>query len=196
MPRPCSRLAKAIGTSVMFIFGWKKAGNIPRHRNVVVIAAPHTSNWDFIFLIAAAYSFGFSFNWLGKDSLFKTPLSPIFRFLGGIPVNRSEPGNLVKTITDRIKDDLGIAIVVPPSGTRKKTDYWKSGFYRIAQTAKIPIVCGYLDYKKKEAGLGPSFFPTDLISDMNFLRNFYSKITAKYPSKKSLIRLKDENQNL
>ena len=120
LPRPCSRLAKVIGTSVMFIFGWKKAGNIPRHRNVVVIAAPHTSNWDFVFLIAAAYSFGFSINWLGKDSLFKTPLSPIFRFLGGIPVNRSEPGNLVKTITDRIKGDLGIAIVVPPSGTRKK----------------------------------------------------------------------------
>ena len=103
MPRPCSRLAKVIGTSVMFIFGWKKAGNIPRHKNVVVIAAPHTSNWDFIFLIAAAYSFGFSINWLGKDSLFKTPLSPIFRFLGGIPVNRSEPGNLVKTITERIR---------------------------------------------------------------------------------------------
>ena len=188
----------AIGMPRIFelIFGWKKAGSLPTHRNVVVIAAPHTSNWDFIFLIAAAYSFGFSINWLGKDSLFKTPLSPLFRLLGGIPVNRSKPGNLVRTITERIKEDLGVAIVVPPSGTRERTDYWKSGFYRIAQSAKIPIVCGYLDYKKKEAGLGPTFFPTDLISDMNFLRNFYSKITAKYPSKKSRIRLKDESQGL
>ena len=125
----------------------------------------------------------------------KLSLSPLFRLLGGIPVNRSKPGNLVKTITERIKRPW-VSNRRAAIGNEERTDYWKSGFYRIAQSAKIPIVCGYLDYKKKEAGLGPTFFPTDLISDMNFLRNFYSKITAKYPSKKSRIRLKDENQGL
>ena len=183
-----------MGNVVLFLFGWKKAGSLPKYRNVIVIAAPHTSNWDFVFLIAAASSFGFSINWLGKDSLFRTPLAPLFRMLGGIPVDRSKAGNLVETLTRRIKEDKGVAIVVPPSGTRERTDYWKSGFYRIAESAKIPIVCGYLDYRKKEAGLGPTFFTTSLHQDMSRLRDFYSDITAKYPLQKSRIRLKDEDK--
>ncbi len=160
---------------------------------MIIIAAPHTSNWDFVLLISAAYSFGVGINWLGKDSLFKTPIGPLLRYVGGIPVDRSKTNKLVQILCELIEESDGITLVVPPSGTRSKTDYWKSGFYRIAEAARIPIVCGYLDYDKKEAGLGPAFLTQDLKGDMNQIREFYEPIAAKFPELKSRIRLKEED---
>jgi len=159
---------------------------------MVIIAAPHTSNWDFILLIAAAYTFGVSVNWLGKKSLFWWPLGYLLQYLGGISVDRSKPNNVVQTMTAEIEHGDGITLVVPPSGTRRKTDHWKSGFYRIAEAAQIPLVCGYLDYEKKEAGLGPVFMPTNVSADMNRLREFYGPIIPRFPEQKSLIRLREE----
>ncbi|MBT5724847.1 MAG: acyltransferase [Gammaproteobacteria bacterium] len=193
-PRRCNPLARLLGKLVLLMCGWQKAGQVPRARNIVIIAAPHTSNWDFIFLLAAAYSFGISVNWLGKDSLFRSPLGPILRFLGGVPVDRSKRNNLVQSLSVQIEQGSGIALVIPPSGTRRKTEYWKSGFYRIAEAAQIPLVCGYLDYSKKEAGLGLAFPPTDLSRDMNRIREFYEPIVGKYPENKSRIRLREEDQ--
>jgi 1-acyl-sn-glycerol-3-phosphate acyltransferase len=193
-PRRCNPLAQLLGGLVLSVFGWQKAGQVPSARNMVIIAAPHTSNWDFIFLLAAAYSFGISVNWLGKDSLFRSPLGPILRFLGGVPVDRSKRNNLVQSLSAQIEHGSGIALVIPPSGTRRKTEYWKSGFYRIAEAAQIPLVCGYLDYQKKEAGLGLAFLPSDLSRDMNRIREFYEPIVGKYPENKSRIRLREEDQ--
>ena len=192
--RRCNPLAQQLGKLVLSVFGWQKTGQVPSARNVVIIAAPHTSNWDFIFLLAAAYSFGISVNWLGKDSLFRSPLGPILRFLGGVPVDRSKRNNLVQSLSAQIELGSGISLVIPPSGTRRKTEYWKSGFYQIARAAQIPLVCGYLDYKKKEAGLGLSFLPNNLSSDMNRIREFYEPIVGKYPESKSRIRLREEDQ--
>jgi len=192
--RRCNPLAQLLGRLVLSVFGWQKTGQVPSARNVVIIAAPHTSNWDFIFLLAAAYSFGISVNWLGKDSLFRSPLGPILRFLGGVPVDRSKRNNLVQSLSAQIELGSGISLVIPPSGTRRKTEYWKSGFYQIARAAQIPLICGYLDYKKKEAGLGLSFLPTDLSKDMNRIREFYEPIVGKYPESKSRIRLREEDQ--
>lgn len=192
--RRCNPLAQLLGRLVLSVFGWQKTGQVPSARNVVIIAAPHTSNWDFIFLLAAAYSFGISVNWLGKDSLFRSPLGPILRFLGGVPVDRSKRNNLVQSLSAQIELGSGISLVIPPSGTRRKTEYWKSGFYQIAKAAQIPLVCGYLDYQKKEAGLGLSFLPTDLSQDMNRIREFYEPIVGKYPESKSRIRLREEDQ--
>lgn len=193
-PRRCNPLAQLLGGLVLSVFGWQKAGQVPSARNMVIIAAPHTSNWDFIFLLAAAYSFGISVNWLGKDSLFRSPLGPILRFLGGVPVDRSKRNNLVQSLSAQIEHGSGIALVIPPSGTRRKTEHWKSGFYRIAEAAQIPLVCGYLDYQKKEAGLGLAFLPSDLSRDMNRIREFYEPIVGKYPENKSRIRLREEDQ--
>ena len=193
-PRRCNPLAKLLGRLVLSVFGWRKAGQVPNARNIVIIAAPHTTNWDFIFLLAAAYSFGISVNWLGKDSLFRSPLGPILRFLGGVPVDRSKRNNLVQSLSAQIEHSSGIALVIPPSGTRRKTEHWKSGFYRIAEAAQIPLVCGYLDYQKKEAGLGLAFLPSDLSQDMNRIREFYEPIAGKYPENKSRIRLREEDQ--
>jgi 1-acyl-sn-glycerol-3-phosphate acyltransferase len=192
-PRTCNTFARGLGKFVIWISRWHVTGEVPKARNLVVIAAPHTSNWDWLLLMAAAYSLGISINWLGKDTLFKTPLGPLLRFMGGIPVDRSRANNLVQNLTARIEHGDGINLVVPPSGTRKKTEYWKSGFYRIAEGAQIPIVCGYLDYDKKEAGLGPVFMPTDLKADMDRLREWYGPIAARFPERKSRIRLREED---
>ena len=193
-PRRCNPLAQLLGQLVLSVFGWRKAGQVPSARHIVIIAAPHTTNWDFIFLLAAAYSFGISVNWLGKDSLFRSSLGPILRFLGGVPVDRSKRNNLVQSLSAQIEHGSGIALVIPPSGTRRKTEHWKSGFYRIAEAAQIPLVCGYLDYQKKEAGLGLAFLPSDLSRAMNRIREFYEPIVGKYPENKSRIRLREEDQ--
>lgn len=160
---------------------------------MVIIAAPHTSNWDFVLLVAAAYSFGISINWLGKDSLFKPPLGYLLKFLGGISVDRSKANNLVQSMTAEIEHGRGVNLVVPPAGTRARTEHWKSGFYRIAQAAQIPIVCGYLDYDKREAGLGPAFLTAEMRTDMDKIRDFYGPIAAKFPEKKSRVRLREED---
>jgi 1-acyl-sn-glycerol-3-phosphate acyltransferase len=190
----CSLLAHWLGRAIIRLSGWKVAGQVPTSNRMVVIAAPHTSNWDLLFLLGAAYSLNLSINWLGKDALFKRGLGPIMRYLGGIPVDRSKHNNLVDQLVEEIGRRDGCAIVVPPAGTRSYTEYWKSGFYWIASGAKIPLVCGYLDYEKKIAGLGPSFVPTgDVGSDMDRLREFYTPIAGRYPEKESTIRLREES---
>jgi 1-acyl-sn-glycerol-3-phosphate acyltransferase len=165
------------------------------HRSMLVIAAPHTSNWDAVFLLGAAYSLHLRVNWLVKNSLFVPVVGPLIRFFGGIPVERSRSTNLVQRLAEQITASNGTALVVPPSGTRARTDYWKSGFYRIAVATNIPVVCGYLDYDRKVAGLGLSFFLTgDMSADMDRIRNFYAPVAAKYPDNKSRILLREENE--
>ncbi|SVD01960.1 uncharacterized protein METZ01_LOCUS354814, partial [marine metagenome] len=162
----------------------------------VIIAAPHTSNWDLILLLAAAYSFHISINYMIKSSVFWWPLGPVLKYLGAIPVDRSKSNNLVKQMVEEIQAGDGINLVVPPSGTRSYTEYWKSGFYHIAKGVEIQLVCGYLDYSKKEAGLGLTFMPTELTPDMDRLRSFYGPIVAQYPEMKSRIRLTEEDEQL
>ncbi len=177
----------------MKLTGWRVVGQVPDTPKMIVVAAPHTSNWDLIFLLGAAFTLRLRVNWLGKDSLFRTPLGPLLRFVGGIPVDRSRANNMVAAIVEQIGEGAGCAIVIPPAGTRSKTEYWKSGFYWIAVGAQIPLVCGYLDYAKKEAGLGLSFVPNGEVStDMDRLRDFYGDITGRYPDQKSRILLRQE----
>lgn len=192
-PRRCGAFAHLLGKSVLRLTGWKLRGEAPQAKNCVIIAAPHTTNWDFIYLLAAAYSYHLSINWLGKSGLFWWPLGPLLRFLGGIPIDRSKPNNMVQTMVDAVNAGDGINLVVPPAGTRGYTDHWKSGFYRIAEAADIPMVCGYLDYSKKEAGLGMMLRVTNVNQDMDRLRQFYGPINGKYPEKKSRIRLREED---
>jgi len=192
--RNCSFSAHLLGRLVLKIAGWKIAGEAPKTKNCVIIASPHTSNWDLILLLAAAFSFHISINYMIKSSVFWWPLGHVLKYMGGIPVDRSKSSNLVEQMVEKIRTGDGINLVVPPSGTRSYTEYWKSGFYQIAKKAKIHLVCGYLDYSKKEAGLGPAFLPSELAADMDRLRNYYRPIAARYPEMKSRIRLKEEDE--
>ncbi len=189
----CSGFAHYFGRLLIKVFGWRVEGGVPDSKHMLIIAAPHTSNWDALFLLGAAYSFGIKVNWLVKNNFFVPVLAQLITFLGGVPVDRSRATNMVSRLSDQIKQSDGTNLVVPPAGTRAYTDYWKSGFYRIALEANIPVVCGYLDYDRKVAGLGLSFeLSGEVKQDMDRIREFYEPLVGKYPEKKSKILLREE----
>jgi len=184
-----------IGRIFAAITRWRVTGRVPDYRKMVIIAAPHTSNWDFVYLLMAACVFRLKIHWMGKKSLFKPPFGPFMRLLGGIAIDRDQHTNMVNQLTERFRQQKRLAIVIPPSATRSKTDYWKSGFYWIAHEAQVPVLCGYLDYQKREAGLDLSFVPSgDTRADMDKLRDFYSDKVSKYPQRLSRIRLREEDE--
>ena len=183
-----------VGRAFMSVTGWKVEGEIPTAERTVIIAAPHTSNWDFVYLLAAAMVLKVRICWLGKKELFRAPFGGVMRALGGIAVDRSQSTDLVRQVAEHLHAQAPISVVVPPSGTRSKAKHWRTGFYHIAQAADAQIICGYLDYRRKVAGLGYRFTPTDDISaDMEPLREFYAPITARFPEYLTPVRLKEED---
>lgn len=172
------------GLSILFLklCGWSRVGRLPDIPKYVMIAAPHTSNWDFPIAMAFMFAFKMKLSWLGKDSLFRWPFGGFFKFLGGIPINRSQPGDVVAQSVRAFKDRVKMVMVIAPEGTRKKVGHWKMGFYYIAQGANVPIVLSFLDYFRKVGGFGPTLKQTSNIElDMKTIREFYEKITAKIP---------------
>jgi len=175
---------RPISVAALKIMGWKRVGDIPEFPQAVVIGAFHTSNWDFVFTLLLAFDIGLPVRWMGKDSLFKRGFGGIMRWIGGIPIDRSRSKNVVEASIREIVSGRIRYLVIAPEGTRKRTERWKSGFYHIAKGAKVPIVMGFLDYKRKIGGLGPHIVPTDdMQSDMARISEFYRTITAKYPAK-------------
>lgn len=162
--------------------GWKRVGRLPEEDKYVIIAAPHTTNWDMPITLALAFAYGIKIYWVGKDSLFKFPFKTIMRFMGGVPVDRSKSNNMVEATIDVFKAHDKLVIAVPPEGTRQQVRYWKTGFYYIARGAEVPIATGFLDYPSKTGGIGPVIYPSgDLEADMAEIKKFYSGITGKYP---------------
>jgi 1-acyl-sn-glycerol-3-phosphate acyltransferase len=186
-------MRRALSRAFLARTGWEPEGERPRARRFVLIAAPHTSNWDLPYLLALSESFDLRVSWLGKKALFGPPLGPLMRALGGIPVQRDRRNNLVAQVADVFAAASELALVVPAEGTRSRTEHWKSGFYHIARTAKVPIVCGYLDYARRRGGFGPSFEPSgDVARDMDLVRAFYADKVGKYPDCFGPVRLRDE----
>lgn len=173
--------------------GWQPEGERPTARRYVLIAAPHTSNWDLAYLLALAEIFAVRVSWLGKSPLFRPPLGWLMRRLGGVPVRRDRRANLVAQVAETFARTSDLALVVPAEGTRGYTSHWKSGFYHIARSARVPIVLGYLDYSRRRGGFGPAFEPTgDLRRDMDRVRAFYADKVGKYPDCFGPVRLADE----
>ena len=162
--------------------GWEVQGALPdTARKSVLIAAPHTSNWDLPMTIMVAFALNLNPRWMGKASIFKWPFGGLMRWLGGIAVDRSKSNNLVESSAQAIRDaQEPLQLIVPPEGTRSKVRYWKTGFYYIAQTAQVPIVMAYMDYTAKRSGLGPLFVTTgDIEADMQKIREFYKPFKGK-----------------
>jgi 1-acyl-sn-glycerol-3-phosphate acyltransferase len=188
------RVRVLLGRSVLRSVGWRLEGAIPAAvTKGVVIAAPHTSNWDLFYMLAVAFALGISPRWLGKRQLFHWPLGLLMRGFGGIPVDRDRRGNLVEQAAAQLRDAESLFLVVPPSGTRSRAPYWKSGFYHIARAAGVPILCSYLDYPRKRGGIGLVFVPGTLVGDMDRLRAFYRDIRGRYPDNETPIRLAEED---
>ena len=182
---------------VLALTGWKPEGVRPDVERFVLIAAPHTTNWDFIYLIAFAWHFELPINWVGKRSLFDSALGWLFLRMGGIPVRRDRRENLVTSLSKLFAERDVLGLVVPAEGTRRHVDHWKSGFYHIARQADVPIVMSFLDYERKVGGFGPAIVPTDdVVADMDQIRAFYGDKKGKYPEDFGQIRLREEEEAL
>jgi 1-acyl-sn-glycerol-3-phosphate acyltransferase len=182
-----SPLLRGLAFSFLKVFGWRLEGRLPDVDKLVVIAAPHTSNWDLPVLLSLAFALRAKACWLGKHSLFRRPFGFFFRWMGGIPVYRSASQNMVAQSVEMFRNSKKLILTIPPEGTRSKVSHWKTGFYYIALGAGTPIAMAFIDYKRKASGVGPTLYPTGNIeADMEVIRNFYATVTAKYPDKASL----------
>ena len=172
---------------------YRVVGDPPKVDRCVLVAAPHTTNWDFPLMMAMAWQSGISIKWLGKDSLFRGPGGPLCRALGGIAVNRSNAGGMVETLAKRFAEGEPLILAVPAEGTRSGGDYWKSGFHRIAVAASVPIQLSFLDGPSRTGGFGPALEPTDdLAADMEAIRAFYDGKHGVKPENRTEPRLKGE----
>jgi 1-acyl-sn-glycerol-3-phosphate acyltransferase len=182
-----------LGRSWLTLFGWKLQVVAATHRKFVLIAAPHTSNWDFPFMLATACAMRVHLSWFGKHTLFIPPFGWFMRSLGGIPVDRRVPHALVDQMVQKFNRSDYLILAVPPEGTRRKVSLWKSGFYHIASQSGVPIGLGYLNYERKLCGIGMFVTPSgDLKDDMDQIRAFYRNIRGKYPELECEPRLLEE----
>ena len=175
-------LFRGLSLAFLKLAGWRIEGALPSeaHKSVL-IAAPHTSNWDLPYTLMVAFALRLTPYWMGKHSLFKAPFGGLMRWLGGIPVDRNQANNLVEASAQAIREANGpLQLIVPPEGTRSRTRYWKTGFYYIAQSAQVPIVLAFMDYGRKRSGLGPVFVPTgDAAADLAAIQAFYKPFKGK-----------------
>lgn len=185
------QLLSVSATSILKLCGWKIEGQKSEHKKEILIAAPHTSNWDYIWMVLAAAHYQFPLSWIGKKELFNGWVANKFmRATGGIPVDRSKSNNMVKKVADQIHAMDEIHLCVPPEGTRKYRSGWKSGFYYMALEAGIPITFSFVDYGAKTVGIGPSFLPSGNIEeDMEKIALFYEGRKGKFPEKQAPIVL-------
>ena len=178
-------LLRTFSINFLRLTGWQVQGALPPEaRKSVLIAAPHTSNWDLPYTLMLAFALRLNVYWIGKASLFRGPFGPVMRWLGGIAVDRSRSRNLVSASAAAIVAAEGpTQLVVPPEGTRGKTRHWKTGFYYIALEARVPIVLAFVDYERKVGGLGPLFTPSgDVDVDMAEIKRFYAPIKGRRPT--------------
>ncbi len=186
-------MRKFVARWFLRLTGWESEGSRPVEHRFVLIAAPHTSNWDLPYLLAMAAVNDLKISWMGKHQLFRPPLGWILRALGGIPIIRHQRRNMVDQMIQAFREQEELALVVPVEATRARTEHWKSGFYHIASQAEVPIVMSYLDYSRKRGGFGPSLTPSgDLRHDMDELRAFYEPILGKHPEDFGPVRLEKE----
>lgn len=180
-PKPIRWLGKLL----MKTTGWKTIGNFPTDQRVVMVAGPHTSNWDFVLAMSLILSLDVNIHWVGKHSIFKRGFRRLLRKMGGIPVNRANPEALKKeihNITERFK---GFIIAISPEGTRKKVDRLKSGFLRIANETNSKIMMVGVDFSKKTIELGDFYSPSgDVEKDLKFIKEYFANFTGKHPNPK------------
>jgi 1-acyl-sn-glycerol-3-phosphate acyltransferase len=188
-------MRQAIGRVLVRALRYRVVGEpAPTDTACILIGAPHTSWLDFPLMLGIAWAEDLSPRWLGKQELFRAPFGGLARRLGGIPVDRADPGTLVADMVARAGSGERFALVVAPEGTRGQASGWKSGFYRIASDAGVPIVLTYLDGPTRTGGFGPRITPSgDVRADMDRIREFYADKRGVVPERRSEPRLRDED---
>ncbi len=186
-PSTLQRLA----TGLLERKGWKTVFQpLPGPKGLVVVY-PHTSNWDFVVGVLYKFAVGLPANWVGKDTLFRWPLGPLFKRIGGIPVNRRERSGFVQALLEEFQRRDSMWLALAPEGTRSPVDHWKSGFYRIAVATGLPVGLGFIDYGTRTVGIGTYLTMSgDAEADMARLRQFYAGKRGRSPGNAGEIRLR------
>jgi 1-acyl-sn-glycerol-3-phosphate acyltransferase len=183
-PSAVSRVVRRLIYWLYRRHGWKAHGTVPSLRKFVLIAAPHTSNWDFIYFIGLTEELGIMPHFMAKNSLFRWPVRGFLYDMGGVSVNRSSPQNYVQQMAAEFAVRDEFMLTIAPEGSRRNSEKWKTGFYQIAMAAKVPLVIGMMDYSTKTGGLGPAIMPTgDYEADMAQLVKLYRNVVPKHPER-------------
>jgi 1-acyl-sn-glycerol-3-phosphate acyltransferase len=180
--RAHGRFAAALGRFMMGIRGWRVEGTFPDIPRMVLIVAPHTSNWDFLTGTWVKLAMRMGARFVGKHTLFRGPLGVLMRWLGGVPVDRSNAAGFVEDAARVLRESERMTLVIAPEGTRKLTDRWKSGFYRIAVAAGVPILLAGFDYPRRVITFGPAIEPSgDYERDLPLIQAHFNAGMALRP---------------
>lgn len=186
-PGPFARFCGAL----LRLFGWRVRLVWPSMPKAVVIFYPHTSNWDFIIGILARSAIAIPISFIGKDTLFRPPFGGVFRSLGGIPVNRRQSTGFVGGLVDTFDQADSLYLAIAPEGTRSKVDHWKSGFYRVALGARVPVGLGFIDYPRREVGIETWLsLSGNEEEDLARIRAYYADKRGRKPEKEGAIRFR------
>jgi 1-acyl-sn-glycerol-3-phosphate acyltransferase len=162
--------------------GWRAETQGPIPRKCVLIAAPHTSNWDFLYFLGLTHDLGIRPHFMAKQELFRWPVAGFLRDMGGIAIDRSRSGNYVEAMVDEFRRRDDFILTIAPEGTRGRVRQWKTGFYHIARSAGVPLVVGLMDYARRMGGLGPALMPSgDYVRDMAEVERVYRSVTPRHP---------------
>lgn len=176
------RVARWIGKGVLRVSGWRAEGGAPAAARYVVVAVPHTSNWDFPLTLALCFATGVEAHWMAKAAIFHRPFGAVLRWLGGIPVDFEAPRHLVDRTIRAFRENERYAVIIAPEGARARVARWKRGFHHIARGAGVPVVLGFLDYRRRVGGFGPMLWPSDdFEADVRRIRSFYRDVTPRHP---------------
>ncbi len=179
-------MMKWLAIQIFKCLGWKAVGDLPNGVDkMVLVLAPHTSNWDLFYGLCTVFIKDIPAKFAIKKEVMFFPLGPILSCLGAIPIDRSATKKYgqIDMMIAMLKNHSKLVLSIAPEGTRKYAPRWKTGFYHIAKNAQVPIVLGFIDYKKKEAGVGPIYYPSgDIDADIQAIQDFYKSKVAKYPA--------------
>ncbi len=185
-------MLKSFAEKLLKLFGWEIKITLPKEKKFVLIGAPHTSNWDFPLTLMTFWTINLKIHWVAKIQMFWGPFHYLFTALGGIPVDRKSSRGFIEQIVDRFNKTDEMVLTIAPEGTRSKTEYWKSGFYHIAQAANVPICMAYIDYKKRTIGFTEILYPSgDITADMEIIADFYKDIQGKQPKNQGPVRVRE-----
>jgi len=184
LPRRGTVRSRALAHRILGLFGWRVTGGLPGLPKFLLIVAPHTSNWDFPIGLLSMFALGLRASWLGKHSIFFFPASVLLRWTGGEPIDRTAAHGTVDTAIANFRTRPQWVLALSPEGTRRRMEDWKTGFYRIATGAGVPIVPAWIDYRTRELHIAPPFETgTDMDADLRRLRGMFCKEMARYPEK-------------
>jgi 1-acyl-sn-glycerol-3-phosphate acyltransferase len=184
LPKRGNRFSQTIAQSLMTLFGWRiEVNGAPNLPKLMLVGAPHTSNWDFVLTLATFFALNVRISWMAKHTFFRWPFRGVLAWLGGVPVDRTSQDDGIVNQTIRAFDSHDkFVIAIMPEGTRSKARKWKTGFYHIAQGAKVPIVLIRFDYGRKVMGIGPTIEPSgDIAADMAHIQSIFAVIEGKNP---------------